>query len=140
MKRALEHQLKQLKEKLAQSAAGALETQARTLNGSRGAGRAARRNGPPADALAGRFAAQQVEVRGGRAGLLARKATSPLWPLSPKGPHRQGGRPASWWARSRKRSAAKGGGSPDMAEGGGKDAGAVDAALEKRYRDLEKAN
>jgi alanyl-tRNA synthetase len=31
----------------------------------------------------------------------------------------------------------KGGGRPDMAEGGGKDAGAVDAALENVYRDLE---
>jgi alanyl-tRNA synthetase len=31
----------------------------------------------------------------------------------------------------------KGGGRPDMAEGGGKDASAVDAALENVYRDLE---
>ena len=31
----------------------------------------------------------------------------------------------------------KGGGRPDMAEGGGKDAAAVDAALESVYRELE---
>jgi alanyl-tRNA synthetase len=31
----------------------------------------------------------------------------------------------------------KGGGRPDMAEGGGKDAGALDAALEAIYRDVE---
>src|SRR5204862_7692939 len=31
----------------------------------------------------------------------------------------------------------KGGGRPDMAEGGGKDAGALDAALEAVYRDVE---
>ena len=31
----------------------------------------------------------------------------------------------------------KGGGRPDMAEGGGKDAGSLDAALEAVYRDVE---
>ena len=133
--RALEHQLKQLKEKLAQSAAGALETQARTLNGSRVL--AARLEGMDrqqmrslADSLRNKWKSAVVVLASGEEGNVAIVAAVTK-DLTAKV---QAGKLVGAVAQAL---GGKGGGRPDMAEGGGKDAGAVDAALENVYRDLE---
>ncbi len=67
--RALEKQVEQLKNKLAQAAVGSLDAQAHTIKDVKVVCRAARWHGPSADAGTRRFAAQQVEVRGGGAGI-----------------------------------------------------------------------
>ena len=133
--RALEHQLKQLKEKLAQSAAGALETQARTLNGSRVL--AARLDGMDrqqmrslADSLRNKWKSAVVVLASGEEGNVSIVAAVTK-DLTAKV---QAGKLVGAVAQAL---GGKGGGRPDMAEGGGKDAGAVDAALENVYRDLE---
>jgi alanyl-tRNA synthetase len=133
--RALEHQLKQLKEKLAQSAAGALETQARTLNGSRVL--AARLDGMDrqqmrslADSLRNKWKSAVVVLASGDEGNVAIVAAVTK-DLTAKV---QAGKLVGAVAQAL---GGKGGGRPDMAEGGGKDAGAVDAALENVYRDVE---
>ena len=133
--RALEHQLKQLKEKLAQSAAGALETQARTLNGSRVL--AARLEGMDrqqmrslADSLRNKWKSAVVVLASGEEGNVAIVAAVTK-DLTAKV---QAGKLVGAVAQAL---GGKGGGRPDMAEGGGKDASAVDAALENVYRDLE---
>jgi len=133
--RALEHQLKQLKEKLAQSAAGALETQARTLNGSRVL--AARLDGMDrqqmrslADSLRNKWKSAVVVLASGDEGNVAIVAAVTK-DLTAKV---QAGKLVGAVAQA---IGGKGGGRPDMAEGGGKDAGGVDAALENVYRELE---
>ena len=133
--RGLEHQLKQLKEKFAQSAAGALETQARTLNGSRVV--AARLEDMDrqqmrslADSLRNKWKSAVVVLASGEQGnvsivaAVTRDLTAKV----------QAGKLVASVAEA---IGGKGGGRPDMAEGGGKDASAVDAALASVYRDLE---
>jgi alanyl-tRNA synthetase len=133
--RALEHQLKQLKDKLAQSAAGALETQARTLNGSKVL--AARLDGMDrqqmrslADSLRNKWKSAVVVLASGDEGNVAIVAAVTK-DLTAKV---QAGKLVGAVAQA---IGGKGGGRPDMAEGGGKDAGGVDAALENVYRELE---
>ncbi len=133
--RALEHQLKQLKEKLAQAAAGALETQARTLNGSKLL--AARLDGMDrqqmrslADSLRNKWKSAVVVLASGEEGNVAIVAAVTK-DLTAKV---QAGKLVGAVAQAL---GGKGGGRPDMAEGGGKDAAALDAALENVYRDLE---
>jgi alanyl-tRNA synthetase len=133
--RALEHQLKQLKEKLAQSAAGALETQARTLNGSKVI--AARLDGMDrqqmrslADSLRNKWKSAVVVLASGDEGNVSIVAAVTK-DLTAKV---QAGKLVGAVAQAL---GGKGGGRPDMAEGGGKDATAVDAALENVYRELE---
>jgi alanyl-tRNA synthetase len=132
---ALEHQLKQLKEKLAQSAAGALETQARTLNGSKVL--AARLEGMDrqqmrslADSLRNKWKSAVVVLASGDEGNVSIVAAVTK-DLTAKV---QAGKLVGAVAQAL---GGKGGGRPDMAEGGGKDATAVDAALENVYRELE---
>ncbi|MGO9228868.1 MAG: alanine--tRNA ligase, partial [Bryobacteraceae bacterium] len=133
--RALEHQLKQLKDKLAQSAAGALESQARTLNGARVL--AARLDGMDrqqmrslADSLRNKWKSAVVVLASGEEGNVSIVAAVTK-DLTAKV---QAGKLVGAVAQA---VGGKGGGRPDMAEGGGKDAGAVDAALESVYRELE---
>jgi alanyl-tRNA synthetase len=133
--RALEHQLKQLKEKLAQSAAGELETQARTLNGARVL--AARLDGMDrqqmrslADSLRNKWKSAVVVLVSGEEGnvsivaAVTRDLTAKV----------QAGKLVGAVAQA---VGGKGGGRPDMAEGGGKDSGAIDTALANVYRELE---
>ena len=133
--RALEHQLKQLKERLAQSAAGALEAQARTLNGSRVL--AARLEGMDrqqmrslADSLRNKWKSAVVVLASGEEGNVSIVAAVTK-DLTAKV---QAGKLVGAVAQAL---GGKGGGRPDMAEGGGKDAAGVDKALENVYRDLE---
>jgi alanyl-tRNA synthetase len=132
--RALEHQLKQLKEKLAQSAAGALETQARTLNGARvlaahldGMDRQQMRS--LADSLRNKWKSAVVVLVSGEEGNVSIVAAVTK-DLTAKV---QAGKLVGAVAQA---VGGKGGGRPDMAEGGGKDATAIDAALENVYREL----
>ena len=74
--KALEQQVEQLKNKLAQAAVGDLEAQARTVKGVKVLAAQVDGMDRAAAAHAGRFAAQQVEERRGRAGLGRRFATS----------------------------------------------------------------
>ena len=73
--RALEKQVEQLKNKLAQAAVGQAGSAGAHGQGRESGGGAGGRHGPPADARAGRFAAQQVEDRGGGAGRRRKTAT-----------------------------------------------------------------
>jgi alanyl-tRNA synthetase len=133
--RALEHQLKQLKEKLAQSAAGELETQARTLNGAKVL--AARLDGMDrqqmrslADSLRNKWKSAVVVLVSGEEGNVSIVAAVTK-DLTAKV---QAGKLVGAVAQA---VGGKGGGRPDMAEGGGRDAGAIDAALANVYRELE---
>jgi len=133
--RALEHQLKQLKEKLAQAAAGTLETQARTLNGSKVL--AARLDGMDrqqmrslADSLRNKWKSAVVVLASGEEGNVSIVAAVTK-DLTAKV---QAGKLVGAVAQAL---GGKGGGRPDMAESGGKDITAVDAALENVYRELE---
>jgi alanyl-tRNA synthetase len=133
--RALEHQVKQLKDRLAQSAAGELESQARTLNGSKVL--AARlpdmdrqQMRSLADSLRNKWKSAVVVLASGEEGnvsivaAVTKDLTSKV----------QAGKLVGSIAQA---AGGKGGGRPDMAEGGGKDAAAIDAALENVYRDIE---
>jgi len=133
--RALEHQLKQLKEKLAQSAAGALEAEARTMNGSKVL--AARLDGMDrqqmrslADSLRNKWKSAVVVLASGEEGNVSIVAAVTK-DLTAKV---QAGKLVGAVAQAL---GGKGGGRPDMAEGGGKDAASVNAALESVYRDVE---
>src|SRR5208283_4773164 len=132
--RALEHQLKQLKEKLAQSAAGALETQARTLNGAKVL--AARLDGMDrqqmrslADSLRNKWKSAVVVLASAEEGNVA-IVSAVTKDLTAKV---HAGKLAGALAQA---VGGKGGGRPDMAEGGGKDAAALDGALEAVYREV----
>jgi alanyl-tRNA synthetase len=133
--RALEHQIKQLKEKLAQSAAGELEAQARTMNGAKVL--AARLDGMDrqqmrslADSLRNKWKSAAVVLVSGEEGNVSIVAAVTK-DLTAKV---QAGKLVGAVAQA---IGGKGGGRPDMAEGGGKDASAIDAALENVYRELE---
>ena len=134
--RALSRQVDQLKEKLAQSAVGALETKARAVNGVRvlaahleGMDRQQMRS--LADTLRNKWKSAVVVLAsvaddGGVAIIAAvtKDLTSKV----------QAGKLVSAVAQA---TGGKGGGRPDMAEGGGKNAAALDSALEAVYRELE---
>ena len=132
--RAREHELRQLKEKLAQAAAGGLESQARAVNGSHVL--AARVDGMDrqqmrslADSLRNRWNSAVVVLAAADSGSVAiiaavtKDLTSKV----------QAGKLAAAVAQA---VGGKGGGRPDMAEGGGKDAEALDAALDNVYREV----
>jgi alanyl-tRNA synthetase len=133
--RAYSKQVDQLKEKLAQSAVGALDGQARTVNGSRVL--AARLDGMDrqqmrslADSLRNKWkSAVVVLASAGEGGVSIVSAVTK--DLTAKV---HAGKLAGAVAQA---VGGKGGGRPDMAEGGGKDAAALDAALENVYREVE---
>jgi alanyl-tRNA synthetase len=133
--RALGRQVEQLKSKLAQSASGALESQARNVNG--------------AKVLAARIDGMDRQQLRELADSLRNKWKSAVLTLASVGDDGvsivsavtkdltakvHAGKLASAVAQA---VGGKGGGRPDMAEGGGKDVAALDAALEAVYRDVE---
>jgi alanyl-tRNA synthetase len=133
--RALVKQVEQLKNRVAQAAAGALEAQARTFNGARAL--AARVDGMDrqqmralADSLRNKWKSAVVVLASADDGTVSivsavtRDLTGKVHAGKLLGAVAQavGG---------------KGGGRPDMAEGGGKDPSALDAALEAAYREIE---
>ncbi|MGD0870379.1 MAG: alanine--tRNA ligase [Bryobacteraceae bacterium] len=133
--RALSKQVEQLKEKVAQSAAGGLEAQARTVKEARVL--AARVDGMDrqqmrslADSLRNKWkSAVVVLASAGDDGMAIVAAVTK--DLTGKV---QAGKLVSAVAAA---TGGKGGGRPDMAEGGGKDATGLDAALEAVQRDIE---
>jgi alanyl-tRNA synthetase len=133
--RALERQVEQLKTKVAQSAAGALESQAKQMNGARVL--AARVDGLDrqqmrvlVDSLRNKWQSAVVVLASGEEGNVAivvavtKDLTAKL----------HAGKLAGAVAQA---VGGKGGGRPDMAEAGGKDAGALDAALAAVSKDIE---
>ena len=119
--RALEKQVDQLKNRLAQAAAGGVEGQARTIEDARVV--AARLDGMDRQQM--RSLADSLRNKwktGGRgAGLRRRLRRRRSWRRSPKtSPPKC--MPANWWARWPRPWAAKAAAGPDMAEAGGKDA------------------
>jgi alanyl-tRNA synthetase len=133
--RVLAKQVEQLKERLAQSAVGELEAQARTVKGARVL--AARLDGMDrqqmrslADSLRNKWKSAVVVLGSAEDGNVAIVAAVTK-DLTSKV---QAGKLVSAVAQA---TGGKGGGRPDMAEGGGKNAGALDGALEAVYRDLE---
>ena len=130
----LERQVEQLKTRLAQAQVGELEQQARDVKGVKVLA-ARRRPGPPAAQRLGRRATQQLEDRGGRAGL--RRGRQHRHRIrGDQGPDRQGARGQTGRAVAQA-VGGKGGGRPDMAEAGGKDVSALAAALEQVYASVE---
>ncbi|MGO9257702.1 MAG: alanine--tRNA ligase [Bryobacteraceae bacterium] len=132
--RAYSKQVDQLKEKLAQSAVGALDGQARTVNGSRVL--AARLDGMDrqqmrslADSLRNRWKSAVVVLASVEEGGVS-IVSAVTKDLTAKV---HAGKLAGAVAQA---VGGKGGGRPDMAEGGGKDAAALDAALENVYREV----
>ena len=132
--RAYAKQVEQLKEKLAQSAAGAMEGRSRTVNGSRVL--ATRLDGMDrqqmrtlADSLRNRWKSAVVVLAStDENGVSIVSAVTK--DLTAKV---HAGKLAGAVAQA---VGGKGGGRPDMAEGGGKDAAALDAALENVYREV----
>ena len=132
---ALKRQVDQLKEKVAQSASAGLEAQAHTVNGARVL--AARIDGMDrqqmrslADSLRNRWKSAVVvlaSVEDGNVSILSAVTKD----LTAKV---HAGKLAGSLAQA---VGGKGGGRADMAEGGGKDGPALDAALEGVYRELE---
>jgi alanyl-tRNA synthetase len=132
---ALERQVAQLKSKVAQSASGALEPQAHSVNGSKVL--AARIDGMDrqqlrelADSLRNKWkSAVMVLASAGDDGVSIVSAVTK--DLTAKV---HAGKLVSAVAQA---IGGKGGGRPDMAEGGGKDVAALDAALVAVYREVE---
>jgi alanyl-tRNA synthetase len=133
--RAREHELKQLKEKLAHAAEGGLESQARTVNGSRvlaakvdGMDRQQMRS--VADSLRNKWTSAVVVLASAEEGnvsivaAVTKDLTSKV----------HAGKLAGAVAQA---VGGKGGGRPDMAEGGGKDASGLAEALMKVYAEVE---
>jgi alanyl-tRNA synthetase len=132
---ALKRQVEQLKEKVAQSAAAGLEAQARTVQGARLL--AARIDGMDrqqmrslADSLRNKWKSAVVVLASADDGGVS-IVSAVTKDLTGKV---HAGKLAGSLARA---VGGKGGGRPDMAEGGGKDAAALDGALEGVYRELE---
>jgi alanyl-tRNA synthetase len=132
---ALKRQIDQLKEKVAQSASADLETKARTVNGARVL--AARIDGLDrqqmrslADSLRNKWKSAVVVLASAEDGnvSIVSAVTKDLTAMV------QAGKLAGTLAQA---VGGKGGGRPDMAEGGGKDASALDAALDGVYREVE---
>jgi alanyl-tRNA synthetase len=133
--RALEKQVEQLKNKLAQAAAAGLEAQARTIAGAKVL--AARLEGMDrqqmrslADSLRNKWKSAVVVLASAEEGSVA-IVTAVTKDLTAKV---HAGKLAGGLAQA---VGGKGGGRPDMAEGGGKDAAALDGALEAVYREVE---
>jgi alanyl-tRNA synthetase len=133
--RAFEKQVEQLKNKLAQAAAVGLEAQAHTVGGARVL--AARLDGMDrqqmrslADSLRNKWKSAVVVLASADDGSVA-IVTAVTKDLAAKV---HAGKLAGALAQA---VGGKGGGRPDMAEGGGKDAGALDGALEAVYREVE---
>jgi alanyl-tRNA synthetase len=132
---ALKRQVEQLKTQLAQAAAGALEGQARQMNGAKVL--AARAEGMDrqqmralADSLRNRWKSAVVVLASTEDGAVS-IVSAVTKDLTAKV---HAGKLVGAVAQA---VGGKGGGRPDMAEGGGRDAGALDAALEAVYRDVE---
>ncbi|MGB7722377.1 MAG: alanine--tRNA ligase-related protein, partial [Bryobacteraceae bacterium] len=133
--RALEKQVEQLKNKLAQAAAAGLEAQARTIAGVKVL--AARLEGMDrqqmrslADSLRNKWKSAVVALASADDSGVA-IVTAVTKDLTAKV---HAGKLAGALAQA---VGGKGGGRPDMAEGGGKDAAALDGALEAVYREVE---
>jgi alanyl-tRNA synthetase len=133
--RGLEKQVEQLKGKLAQAAAGGVEAQARSIGQARVA--AVRLDGMDrqqmrglADSLRNKWKSAVVVLASAVDGDIAIVAAVTK-DLTAKV---HAGKLAGQVAQA---VGGKGGGRPDMAEAGGKDAQALDAALEAVYRDVE---
>ena len=133
--RALEKQVAQLKEKLAQAAVAGLEAQARTVKDARvlvvrvdHLDRTQMRT--LADSLRNKWKSAVVVLAAAEEGAVAVMAavTKDLTGRV------HAGKLVSAVAQA---VGGKGGGRPDMAEGGGKDAGALDAALDKIRKEIE---
>ncbi|MGD0496975.1 MAG: alanine--tRNA ligase [Bryobacteraceae bacterium] len=133
--RSLEKQVEHLKSKLAQAAAGALEAQARTSHGvkllaARVDGMDRQQMRALADSLRNKWKSAVVALASVEDGVVSivmavtKDLTAKL----------HAGKLAGAVAQA---VGGKGGGRPDMAEGGGKDASAIDAALEAVYREVE---
>jgi alanyl-tRNA synthetase len=133
--RALQRQVDQLKTRLAQSASGAVESQARSVNGSKVL--AARVDGMDrqqlrelADALRNKWkSAVLVLASAGDDGVALVAAVTKDLTVKV-----HAGKLVGAVAQA---VSGKGGGRPDMAEGGGKDVAALDAALDAAYREIE---
>jgi alanyl-tRNA synthetase len=133
--RALERQLNHLKTKLAQSAAGDLEARARQMNGAKVL--AARTDGMDrqqmrelADSLRNRWKSAVVVLAAADEGAVSVVAAVTK-DLTGKV---HAGKLVGAVAQA---VGGKGGGRPDMAEGGGKDPSGLDGALEAVYKDVE---
>jgi alanyl-tRNA synthetase len=133
--RAIEKQVEQLKNKLAQAAAAGLEAQAQTVGAAKLL--AARVDGMDrqqmrslADSLRNKWKSAVVVLASAEEGSVA-IVTAVTKDLTAKV---HAGKLAGALAQA---VGGKGGGRPDMAEGGGKDAAALDGALEAVYREVE---
>jgi alanyl-tRNA synthetase len=133
--RALHRELDQVKTRLAHAAAAALEQQARQVNGSRVL--AARADGMDrqqmralADSLRNRWKSAVVVLASAAEDNIA-IVSAVTKDLTAKV---HAGKLVSAVAQA---IGGKGGGRPDIAEGGGKNAGSLDAALEAVYREVE---
>jgi len=133
--RALERQVEHLKTKVAQAAAGALELQAKQVNGARVL--AARVEGLDrqqmrvlVDSLRNKWQSAVVVLASGEEGNVAIVAAVTK-DLTAKV---HAGKLVGAVAQA---VGGKGGGRPDMAEAGGKDLGSLDAALAAAFRDVE---
>jgi alanyl-tRNA synthetase len=131
----LKRQVDQLKTQVAQNAAGALEGQARQVNGARVL--AARADGMDrqqmralADSLRNKWKSAVVVLASAEEGGVS-IVSAVTKDLTAKV---HAGKLVSAVAQA---VGGKGGGRPDMAEGGGKDAAALDAALAAAYTDIE---
>ena len=135
--RTLERQVEQLKEKLAQAASGSLESQARTVGAAKvlaarvdGMDRAQMRS--LADSLRNKWKSAVVVLASGEDGNVS-IISAVTKDLTAKV---HAGKLAGALAQA---VGGKGGGRPDMAEGGGKDASALDAGLEGILRSVSQA-
>ena len=133
--RALARQVEQLKEQLAQARAGSLEAEAHTVNGSKVL--AARVDGMDrqqmrslADSLRNKWKSAVVVLAAAEDGNVS-IVSAVTKDLTGK---IHAGKLAAALAQA---VGGKGGGRPDMAEGGGKDASALDGALAGVYREVE---
>ena len=133
--KASEHEKKQLRSKLAQSAAGDLESRARTVNGARvlaadAGGMDREQMRELADALRNKWKSAVV--------VLASVDDSTVSIVSAVTKDLTAKVHAGKLAASLAQAVGgKGGGRPDMAEGGGKDAAALPAALDRIYAEIE---
>ena len=132
---ALKRQVEHLKEKLAQAASAGLEEQARTVSGARVV--AARLDGMDrqqmrslVDSLRNKWKSAVVVLASADDGNVS-IVTAVTKDLTGKV---HAGKLVGTLAQA---VGGKGGGRPDMAEGGGKDSGALDAALSGVYREVE---
>jgi len=133
--KALEHEKKQLRSRLAQSAVAGLESRARTVNGARVLAADAGAMDRPqlrelADALRNKWKSAVVVLASVDDSTVS-IVTAITRDLTAKV---HAGKLAASLAQA---VGGKGGGRPDMAEGGGKDAAALPAALERIYAEIE---